>query len=120
MLDPDQNPIPEPLPECVPVPVPLGKPCGSGSTTLVMTTINNPCRRDARKGVRGIFIFFRTASTVVTSDADPNPDTDPSDLYVFWPPGSGSGSSSQRYGFGSGSFYHQAKIVRKTLIPPVL
>jgi hypothetical protein len=29
----------------------------------------------------------------------------------------GSGSSSQRY--GSGSFYHQAKIVRKTLIPPV-
>ncbi len=31
---------------------------------------------------------------------------------------SGSGSTSQRY--GSGSFYHQAKIVRKTLIPPVL
>jgi hypothetical protein len=30
--------------------------------------------------------------------------------YVFGPPGSGS---------GSGSFYHQAKIVRKTLIPAV-
>ncbi len=31
---------------------------------------------------------------------------------------SGSGSISQRY--GSGSFYHQAKIVRKTLIPTIL
>jgi hypothetical protein len=39
---------------------------------------------------------------------------------LFWPPGSG--SISQRYGSGSGavSFYHQAKIVRKTLIPTVL
>jgi hypothetical protein len=36
----------------------------------------------------------------------------------FGPPGSGSGSISQRY--GSGSFYHQTKIVRKTLIPTVL
>ncbi len=42
----------------------------------------------------------------------------PSDPYVFGPPGSGSESVSQRY--GSGSFYHQAKIVRKTLIPTVL
>ncbi len=33
------------------------------------------------------------------------------------PPGSGSGSISQRYGSRSGSFYHQAKIGRKTLIP---
>ncbi len=42
-----------------------------------------------------------------------------SDSYVFRLPGSGSGSSSHRYGSGSGSgsFYHQAKIVRKTLIP---
>jgi hypothetical protein len=31
---------------------------------------------------------------------------------VFGPPGSG--SISQRYGSGSGSFYHKAKIVRKT------
>jgi hypothetical protein len=38
--------------------------------------------------------------------------------YVFEPPGSASGSISQRY--GSGSFYHQAKIVRKTFIPTVL
>jgi hypothetical protein len=43
--------------------------------------------------------------------------TDP-DPNVFGPPGSGSGSISQRH--GSGSFYHQAKIGRKTLIPTVL
>ncbi len=55
----------------------------------------------------------------LASVADPNPD--PSDRHVFGPlgpPGSGSGSISQRY--GSGSFYHQAKIVRKTLIPTAL
>ncbi len=52
-------------------------------------------------------------------DPDPNPDPDP---HVFGPPGSGSGSASQRYGSGSGSgsFYHHAKIVRKTLIPSSL
>ncbi len=32
----------------------------------------------------------------------------------------GSGSISQRFGFGSGSFYHQAKIIRKTWIPTAL
>jgi hypothetical protein len=37
----------------------------------------------------------------------------------FWA-SPGSGSISQRYGSGSGSFYHQAKIVRNTLIPAVL
>ncbi len=53
-------------------------------------------------------------STVViylTSVPDPNP-------HVFGPLGSGSRSTSQRYGSGSrsgsGSFCHQAKIVRKT------
>ncbi len=45
---------------------------------------------------------------------DPVPEQDP-DPHVFGPPGSGSGSTSHRY--GSGSFYHHAKIVRKTLIP---
>ncbi len=45
------------------------------------------------------------------SVADPDP-------HVFGPPGSG--SISQRYGSGSGSFYHQAKKVRKTLIPTAL
>ncbi len=42
------------------------------------------------------------------------PYPDPADPHVFWPPG----SISQRY--GSGSFYHQAKIVRKPLIPIIL
>ena len=51
-------------------------------------------------------------------DLDPNPDPDPPDPHVFGPPGSGSWSISQRY--GSGSFYHQAKILRKTLISTVL
>jgi len=46
-----------------------------------------------------------------------DPDPDP---HVFGPPGSGSGSTSQRYESGSGSFYHHAKIVRKTLIPTIL
>ena len=53
-------------------------------------------------------------------EQDPHPDS--KDPYVFGPPGSGSRSISTRYGsgFGSGSFYNQAKIVRKTLIPTVL
>ncbi len=46
-----------------------------------------------------IFIY-----PVLTSVADPNPDP-----HVFGPPGS-----------GSGSFNHEAKIVRKTLISTVL
>jgi hypothetical protein len=52
--------------------------------------------------------------TILTSVADPDPD--PPDPHVFGPPGSG--STSQRY--GSGSFYHHAKIVRKTLISTIL
>ncbi len=83
-----------------------------------------------------------------SSVADPYPDPDPPDPHVFGPSGftrrqccgsgsesgsgstcfgpSGSGSTSQRYGSGSGScagsgsFYHHAKIVRKTLIPTIL
>jgi hypothetical protein len=59
-----------------------------------------------------------------TSVADPDTNSDPPDPHVFGPPPisqrHGSGSISQRYGFGSGSFYHHAKIVRKTLIPTIL
>ncbi len=44
-------------------------------------------------------------------------DSDPPDPHVFGPPGSR--SISQRYGSGSGSFYHHAKIIRKTLIPTI-
>jgi hypothetical protein len=58
----------------------------------------------------------------VISVADPDPNSDPTDPHIFGPPGSG--SISQRYGSGSGSgfgsgsgsFYHHAKIIRKTLI----
>jgi hypothetical protein len=51
-----------------------------------------------------------------SSVADPDPNPGPPDPHVFGPPGSG--SISQRYGsgFGFGSFYHQAKIIKKTLI----
>ncbi len=49
-----------------------------------------------------------------SSVADPNPDPpDPPNPHVLAPPGSG--SISQRYGSGSGSFYYQAKVIRKNL-----
>jgi hypothetical protein len=57
---------------------------------------------------------------VGTSVADPDPNPDPEDPYVFGPPGSGSGYGSISQRHGSGYFYHQAKIVRKTLIPNFL
>jgi hypothetical protein len=52
---------------------------------------------------------------VSTRDADPDP-------YVFGPRASATVSVNDKYGFGSGfgSFHHQAKIVRKTLISTVL
>jgi hypothetical protein len=50
-----------------------------------------------------------TLCIVDGSVADPNP-------YDFRPPG----SISQRYGSVSGSFCHQAKQVRKALIPTAL
>jgi hypothetical protein len=61
------------------------------------------------------------SGTLSFSVADPNPNPDP-DPHVFGPPGSRFGSTSQRYGSGSGScsgsgsFYHHAKIVRKTFL----
>ncbi len=63
-----------------------------------------PCMRERTEKVTWFYIN-------TTSVADPDP-------HVFGPPGSGSGSTSQRY--GAGSFYHHAKIVRKTLIPTIL
>jgi hypothetical protein len=57
-------------------------------------------------------LAMKTKQTVISSVPDPP------DPHVFGPPGSG--SIWQRYGSGSGSFYHQAKIVRITLIPTVL
>jgi hypothetical protein len=61
---------------------------------------------------------------VTDSVADPDPDAP--DSRVFGPPGSGYGPISQRYGSGSDSgsgsrsFYHQAKLVRKTKISTFL
>ncbi len=63
-------------------------------------------------------VFGPPGSGSTGSVADPDPNPDPPDPHVFGPPGSGSGSTSQRY--GSGSFYHHAKTVRKTLIPTIL
>jgi hypothetical protein len=72
--------------------------------------------------VRDLEEFVRVAETIVLiivlARTTSVPDLDPPDPYVFGPPGSV--STSQRYRSGSGSFYHQAKIVRKTLIPTVL
>ncbi len=59
--------------------------------------------------------FLSTVQIAKSSVVDPDPDPDP---WVFKHPGSG--SVSQRYGSGFGSFNHQAKIVRETLIPTAL
>jgi hypothetical protein len=70
--------------------------------------------------VKTFFIWISRMGYQKISVADP----DPPDPRVFGPPWSGSGSTSQRYGSGScsgsGSFYHHAKLVRKTLIPTIL
>jgi hypothetical protein len=58
--------------------------------------------------------YFLLFILLISSVADP----DLPDPHVFGPPGSG--STSQRYGSGTGSFFHHAKIVRKTLIPTIL
>ncbi len=57
-----------------------------------------------------------SSQNVNETSSVPDPNPDPPDPHVFGPPG----SFSHRYGSRSGSFYHQAKIVRKTLIPTVL
>ncbi len=61
------------------------------------------------------FCYIKRYRSVKKWQKDLNSVADP-DPYVFGPPGSVSGSSSTSYGF-YGSFYNQAKIVRKTLIP---
>jgi hypothetical protein len=71
---------------------------------------------------KSVGLSFRTLSSCITFISVVHPHPDPPDPHVFGPPGSGSESTSQRNGSGSGSgsFYHQAKIVRKTLIPTIL
>jgi hypothetical protein len=53
--------------------------------------------------LQGFLLYFY----LETSVADPDPNPDPPDPHVFGPP-------------GSGSFYHHAKSIRKTLIPTIL
>ncbi len=53
---------------------------------------------------------------ISVQDADP----DPKDPYVCGPPGSASGFVIYLYRSGSGSFHHQAKKLRKSLISIVL
>jgi hypothetical protein len=62
----------------------------------------DPCGSTLLISLKFLSVHFITKWTLFSA-ADP----DPSDQYVFGPS-------------GSGSFYHQAKIVRKTLIPTVL
>jgi hypothetical protein len=54
-------------------------------------------------------LLIRHILQTSVADPDPNPDPDPLDPHVFGPSGS-----------ESGSFYHHAKIVGKTLIPTIL
>jgi hypothetical protein len=77
-----------------------------GSSTFMHTP-----RHDASLAVVGLQQMVRIVM---------EPDPDPPDTHVSGPPRSR--SISERYGSGSESrsFYHQAKIVRKTLIPTVL
>jgi hypothetical protein len=70
---------------------------------------NKPIPDPGSRGQKAPNPGSRIRNTVIISVPDP---------HVFGPPGTG--TISQRYESGSGSFYHQAKIVRKTLIPTVL
>ena len=101
----------------------LSPPSHSGETCekIVLATTSSLVTRVTVQRSYNIFINFKIRNILCSvADPDPNPDPDSPDPRVFGPPGSGSGSTSQRYGSGSGSFYHHAKIVRKTLIPPIL
>jgi hypothetical protein len=64
---------------------------------------SKPLSADANQMVRTHKRILEKYIFVKVIVSDPNPDSDP---HVFGP--------------RSGSFYHQAKIVRKTLIPTVL
>jgi hypothetical protein len=59
--------------------------------------------------VNSVAMLGSVADPDPNPNPDPNPDPDPPVPRVFGPPGS-----------GSGSFYHLAKIIRKTLISTVL
>jgi hypothetical protein len=84
----------------------------SGFTSLkkvAQKTFNLKCKN---------VLLCETCPPYLLKRSVPDPDPDPTDPRVFWP--SESGSTSQRYGSGSGSFYHHAKIIRKTLNSTIL
>ncbi len=93
-------------------------PYGSGSTTLVKAE-SGPKRTD-----EALSYMHNKKNQCCESGSEYGSGSVGS--ICFGPLGSAFGSISQRYGYGYGSgngsrsFYHQAKIVRKTLIPTVL
>jgi hypothetical protein len=76
------------------------------------------CRLLIPSKMAGSIIGIREDCVIININFEITNVPDPADPYVFGH--SGSGSISQRYGSRSGSFYHQAKIARITLIPIVL
>jgi hypothetical protein len=93
-------------------------PCRGSTVSGTASGRGRPTPTCAPLTVRNRTLCFkgsRLISYVTTSVADP--DSNPSDPYVFGR--LGSGSIFQRYGSRSGYFYHQANIVRKTLIPSI-
>jgi hypothetical protein len=72
---------------------------------------NTEPKKDTWSGIRDEKNRHRGSVTLPVSVPDP-------DTHGFGT--SGSGSTNKRYGAGSGSFYHHAKIVIKTLIPTIL
>ncbi len=91
---------------------------GSGSGRLKSLRIRNTASKTTEDGtcerIRwtliwiGLYVYLFSMPLTNIADWDP---------YVFGHPGSG--SAGQRYRPGSVSFCHQAKTVRKTLIPTV-
>ncbi len=84
---------------------------GAAAAAVQELRVGQGGSRQARQRFR--LLHHKRQKKIITGSV---PDPDPPDPRVFWPPGSG--STSQRY--GSGSFYHHAKIIRKTLNPTIL
>jgi hypothetical protein len=94
----------------------------SGSTSIYLTSgSGSGSGRPKNMWIRWIRIRNTAAELLDQRESKRAPTAsvpDPPYPYVFGPPGSG--STSQRHVFGSGSFFHKAQMVRKTLIPTVL
>ncbi len=77
---------------------------GSPQVTYIAGMVWTKLQVTRKRKIKYLLSYTVRYAQCNTSVADPDP-------HVFGPPGSG--SISQRYGSGSGSFSHQAKIVRK-------